>query len=176
MLAARKPPPKKHWYAVSAVLIVAGLVISGVGIAVVVNSVGKQPASEHTFTAGGSTTIHIGAGETKVVYVANATAAGGHHVNCETIGGRRGDVELKRYQGRLTLNQWDATFTVTPRNSGDYTICCTGARSDTFGVGEDPDGGTIFAGILASIAGAFPLIVGLSVLTVIAWLRRRRSA
>jgi hypothetical protein len=115
-------------------------------------------------------------GETNVVYVANATAAGGHRVYCDTTGGQRGDVELKRFEGSLTMNQWDATFTVTPNKSGDYTIRCTGAPSDTFGVGEDPGLGTIFGAVLASIAGALPLIVGLSVLTVTAWLRRRRSA
>jgi hypothetical protein len=158
------------------VLIVAGLVVIGVGVGLVANSLGKQPTSEHTFAAEGSTTLHIDAGETKVVYVANATAAGGHRVHCDTIGGERGDVELKQYPGSLTLNQWDATFTVTPSKSGEYTIRCTGAPSDTFGVGEDPDGGTIFAGVLASIAGAFPLILGLWALIVTAWLRRRRSA
>jgi hypothetical protein len=172
----RKPPPKKLWYVVSAALIAIGLVVIGVGVAMVASSLGKQPTSEHTFRAGGSTTVHIGAGETKVVYVTNATAAGGHRVNCQTTVGERGDAELKRYPGRLTLNQWDATFTLTPRKSGDYTIRCTGAPSDTFGVGEDPDGGTILAGVLASIAGAFPLIIGLSALTVTAWLRRKRSA
>jgi hypothetical protein len=35
--------------------------------------------------------------------------------------------------------------------------------------------GIIFAAVLASIAGAFPLIIRLSMLTVTAWLRRRRS-
>jgi hypothetical protein len=176
MPPTRKPPPKKVWYVVGAMLIVLGLVVCGVGIGIVANSTGSQPASEHTFRTGGSASLHIRAGETKVVYVANATAARGHRVNCVTIGGERGEVELERYEGRLTLNQWDATFILTPSESGDYTIRCTGAPSDTFGVGEDADGGTILAGVLASIAGAFPLIVGLSVLTVVVWLRRRRYA
>ena len=118
--------------------------------------------------------MHIDAGETKVVYVANATAVGGHRVHCDATGGS-GSTEMKQYQGSLTLNQWDATFTVTPSQSGDYTIRCTGAPSDTFGVGEDPGLGGIFASVVAIIAGAFIVIVGLSVLTVIAVLRRRRS-
>jgi hypothetical protein len=172
----RKPPPKKLWYAVSAVLIVLGLFAIGVGIGIVANSLGKQPTSEHTFGARESTTLHIDAGETKVVYVANATAAGGHRVHCDVTGGQRGDGEFKRYPGSLTLNQWDATFTFTPSKSGEYTIRCTGAPTDTFGVGEDPEGGTILAGVLASIAGAFLLVVGLSALTVTAWLRRKRAA
>jgi hypothetical protein len=176
MPPARKPPPKKVWYAVAAVLIVVGLIVCGVGIGIVVNSLGKQPASEHRFGTGESTTVHIDAGETKVVYVANATATGGHRVHCDTTGGDSGSIDMKRYQGSLTLNQWDATFTVTPSKSGEYRIRCTGAPSDTFGVGEDPGLGTIFGAVLASIAGALPVIVGLSVLTVTAWLRRRRSA
>jgi len=83
---------------------------------------------------------------------------------------------IQALSGSLTLNQWEATFIITPKKSGEYTIRCTGAPSDTFGVGEDHDGGTILAGVLASIAGASPLIVGLSALTVTAWLRRKRSA
>ena len=133
MPPARKPPPKKSWYIVGAVLTVVGLIVAGFGIGVVVNSTGTQPASEHTFRAGGSTTVHIDAGETKVVYIANATAAGAHHVHCDTVGGdsASGSLDMKQYQGRLTLNQWDATFTVTPSQSGDYTIRCTGAPSST---------------------------------------------
>jgi preprotein translocase subunit Sss1 len=132
MPAARKPTPKKYWYAVASVLTAVGLIVCGVGIGMIVNSVGMQPTSEHTFGAGGSTTVHIDAGETKVVYVANATAAGGHRVHCDTIGGDSGSVQMNRYRGSLTLNQWDATFTVTPSTTADYTIRCTGAASDTF--------------------------------------------
>jgi hypothetical protein len=150
--------------------------VAGIGIGMVVNSLGKQPASEHTFRTGESTTVHIDAGQTKVVYIANATAAGGHHVHCDAIGGDRGSVEMKRYPGRLTQNQWDATFTVTPTQSGDYTIRCTGAPSDTFGVGGDPGLGAMGASVLISIAGTFLVVVGLSALTVTLWLRRRRSA
>jgi hypothetical protein len=176
MPAARKPAPKKYWYAVAAVLTVVGLIVCGVGTAMVVHSIGKQPPGERTFGARGSTTLHIDADETKVVYIANATAAGGHHVHCDTIGGDSGSVQMKQYQGRLTLNQWDATFTVTPSQSGDYTIRCTGAASDTFGVGDDPGIGATLGSVLAIIAGVFFVIVGLSLLTVTAWLRRRRSA
>lgn len=156
-------------------LTVVGLIVCGVGIGTVVNSIGKQPASEHTFGAGESTTVHIDAGETKVVYVANAPAAGGHRVHCDTIGGDRGATQMKQYQGSLTLNQWDATLTVTPNQSGDYTIRCTGHPSDTFGVGEDPGLRAIFVSVLTSIAGTFLIVVGLSALTVTIWLRRRRS-
>ena len=171
-----KRPPKTYWYVVGAVLTVVGLIVIGVGIAMVASSIGKEPADDHTFPAGGSTTVHIDAGETKVVYVANADAAGGHHVQCHTSGGDAGAIKMSRYDGNLTLNQWDATFTVTPSQGGDYTIRCTGAASDTFGIGEDPGVGTIVGGVLASVAGGLPLIAGLSTLTVTAWLRRRRSA
>ena len=122
MPPARKPAPKKYWYAVAAVLTAVGLVVGSVGIAMVVNSIGRQPTGEHTFGAGESTTVHIDAGETKVVYVANATAAGGHRVHCAATGGDSGSIEMKQYQGSLNLNQWDATFTVSPSQSGDYTI------------------------------------------------------
>jgi hypothetical protein len=176
MPPTHKPAPKRYWYAVAAVLTAVGLAVCGIGIGMVVNSIGEQPTSEHTFGAGESTTVHIDAGETKVVYVANATAVGGHRVHCDAAGGDSGSIEMKQYQGSLTLNQWDATFTVTPSQSGDYTIRCTGAPSDTFGVGEDPGLGGIFASVVAIIAGAFILILGLSALTVTAWLRRRRAA
>jgi hypothetical protein len=176
MPPAPKRAPKRYWYAFAAVLTAVGLAVCGVGIGMVVNSIGKQPASDHTFGAAESTTVHIDAGETKVVYVANATAAGGHRVHCDTTGGDSGSIEMTQYQGSLTLNQWDATFTVTPSQTGDYTIRCTGVPTDTFGVGEDPGLGGIFASVVAIIAGAFIVIVGLSVLTVVAVLRRRRSA
>jgi hypothetical protein len=61
MPPAPEPPPKKLWYAVAAFLIVVGLVVCGVGIGIVVNWLGTQPANDHTFRTGGSTTRHIDA-------------------------------------------------------------------------------------------------------------------
>jgi hypothetical protein len=172
----RKRPPKKYWYALGAAVAMIGLIVCGVGIAMVVNSMGAQPDGAHTFKSGETTTVHIDSGETMLVYVANADAAGGHHVRCGAAGQDGQAVPMKQYQDKLMLNQWEATFTVTPTQSGEYTFGCTGAPIDTFGVGEDPGVRTIFTDVMTSIAGGFLILLGIAVLTVTAVLRHRRSA
>jgi hypothetical protein len=171
---ARKPPPKKFWYIFAAVLIVVGIAVSAVGITNIANSFGQLPSAEHTFTSGGSTTVHVEADQKMLIYIENTSASGRRHIDCASTGGASGGVQLQRYQDSLSLNEWDAAFTLTAGTSGDYTVTCTGAPNDTFGIGEDPGVGDMFGAVLASIAGMLPVIVGLSVLTVCLWLRRRR--
>ncbi|WP_102141306.1 hypothetical protein [Mycobacterium hubeiense] len=156
-------------------LLVIGLVLAGAGIGMMMRAFGKQPDSEHTFGSGGSTTVRIDAGETKVVFIANAAVAGGHQVHCDTFGeGGRG-VEMKQFEDSLTLNQWEATFTITPGTSGNYTVTCMGAASDTFGVGESPGGALLFGSLVGVVGGVIMAMVGISVLVLTAVLRRRRS-
>ena len=158
------------------VIAVIGLIVCAVGVVLVVNSTGKQPASEHTFKNGETTTVHIDGGQTKLVYVANADAAGGHHVRCGAVGDDGQALPMQQYQDSLVLNQWEATFTVTPSESGEYKFQCEGAPTDRFGVGDDPGVRSIFAYVLTTIGGGFLIFVGLATLAVIAVLRHRRTA
>lgn len=173
---ARKPPPNKLWYVVSAALLAVGLVVVvGVGVGIIVHSFGDEPDAGHSFPAGGSTTLHIDAGQQKVVYVANARAAAAHQVHCDTTGDDGKAVSMSRYPGGLVLNRWEAMFTISPDRAGDYTVRCSGAPSDTFGVGDNPGLTPVLGAVLAALFGALLLIAGLSILTVALVLRRRRT-
>jgi hypothetical protein len=172
-----KPAPKKYWYGIGVALLVIGLLTAvGVFVGALVNIMGKQPSAEHTFASGGSTTVHVNARDTKVVYIANADAAGGHHVHCDTSDSSGQPVQMQRHSGSMTLNQWDATFTFTAPTSGDFTVGCVGAASDSFGVGGEPNPGAFVVGILGALGGGVVVVLGIVTIVITAVLRRRRGA
>jgi hypothetical protein len=172
-----KQAPKKYWYGIGVALLVVGLLIAvGVFVGALVNVMGKQPSAEHSFASGGSTTVHVNARETKVVYVANADAAGGHHVHCDTSDSSGQPVPMQRYNGSMTLNQWEATFTFSAGTSGDFTVGCVGAATDSFGVGGEPNPGAFVVGILGALGGGGIVVVGIVTIVITAVLRRRRAA
>jgi hypothetical protein len=172
-----KPAPKKYWYGIGIALLVIGLIIGvGVFVSALVDIMGKQPSAEHTFASGGSTTVHVDAKDTQVVYIANADAAGGHHVHCDTSDSSGQPVQMQRHHGNMTLNQWDATFTFTAPASGDFTVGCVGAASDSFGVGGEPNPGAFVVGILGALGGGVVAVLGIVTIVITAVLRRRRGA
>ncbi|OBI11038.1 hypothetical protein A5714_16965 [Mycobacterium sp. E2462] len=174
--APPKPAPRKHWYAVGAGLLAVGIILGatvfGVGLVTILS---KRPAAEHTFGSGGSTTVHIDAGATKVIYVDNDEGSGRHRVHCDVDGGSTQRPRLQRYDGNMTLNHWDAFFTIDAVDSGDYTIACTGAPADTFGVGDKPSTAAFVATILGGLAGVGIAVAGIVTLVVTAVLRHRRA-
>ncbi len=172
-----KPPPKKYWYGIGGALVAVGLLVgAGVFVGTLVSALGKQPSSGHTFASGSSTLVHADAGETKVIYIANADAAGGHRVHCDTSDSSGQPVAMDRYHGSMTLNQWEATFTFTAGPAGDYTVGCVGAPTDNYGVGGQPDPGALVTGILGAIGGVGIVVGGIATIVVTAVLRRRRIA
>lgn len=133
------------------------------------------PDAEHTFGSGEMTTVHFDAGETKVIFAADPGE--NHHVECNvsTRIGSDDDITVDNYDGTLTINQWQAVFTVTVRNASDYTVTCEGAASDEFGVGGDATPGLLVGGIFAIIGGGFLAAFGILTLIVTAILRQRRK-
>jgi hypothetical protein len=170
-----KRTPNAWWYAVGAALLVIGLLISGAGIGVIVNAFNAQPDSGQTFASGESTTLHFADGATKVIYV-DSGAAGRHHIECNVSNVAERVAKISRYHGNLTINRWEAAFTVTASESGDYTIECTGAPSDTFGVGDNAAAGTFIAGVFGIAAGAGMTLAGIAALVLVAVLRWRRKS
>lgn len=172
-----KQAPKKYWYGIGGALVAVGLLIGvGVFVGALVNVLGKQPGAGHTFASGATTTVHADAGETKVIYIANADAAGGHRIHCDTSDSSGRPVQMQRYHGSLTLNRWEATFTFTAGPSGDYTVGCVGAPTDSFGVGGQPNPGAFVAGVFGALGGGGILVLGVVTIVITAVLRRRRAA
>lgn len=170
-----KQPPSKLWYAVGAGLLVIGLAVgAGVFAVGLVDILSKRPPAEHTFPSGGSTTVHIDGGATKVIYIDNGES-GRHRVHCDVDGGTTQRPRLERYSGNMTLNEWDASFTIDAVDTGDYTVACTGAPSDTFGVGDKPSVAAFAVTILGGLAGGGLAVTGIVVLVLTAVLRRRRA-
>ncbi len=171
-----KRPPGKFWYAIGAGLIVVGLVLGAVvGIGGLFRAFGAQPQDDAIFSSRGSITVPLEPGTRKVLYVANSSAVGGHPINCVAAGTRGGRVSLKRYDGNLTLNQWQAMFTLEATQSGDYNLSCAGDPSDTFGVGGYLSPAAFIVRI-AMICVGFPLaLAGTVIMIVTAVLRRRRN-
>ena len=169
-----KRPPRKFWYAIGAALLALGLALGLVGgVGGVARIKGKQPQSEATFSSGGSTTVHLDPGTRKVLFVAD-TATGGHPVQCVAAGGAVGRVSLNRYTGAMTLNRWQAMFTLEATASGDYTVSCRGAPTDTFGVGGYVSPLALILSVVSSVVGLVLALAGAVTIIVTAVLRRRR--
>lgn len=110
-----------------------------------------------------------------MLFITGATTAGGHPVHCVAAGSGGGRVSLKRYDGTLTLNKWNALFTLDATQAGQYTLSCVGAPSDTFGVGEYVGPGAFIFSIASIIAGLVVILGGAVTMVVTALLRSRRS-
>lgn len=169
-----KRPPKKTWYVVGAVLVFLGLVGVGVAVATIVNVIGKAPDDADTFSSGDAVVVQIDAGATRVVFV-DSGGAEAHDVNCNVANRPGNVVRMERFGGELTLNEWEAVFTVTAQDAGEYRVTCTGLPSDSFGVGDDVGVGSFVGGVFGAIVGAGVGFVGVVVLVVTAVLRHRRA-
>jgi hypothetical protein len=169
-----KRPPRKAWYLVGAVLVLLGLVGAAVAVAMIVDVIGKAPGDSDTFSSGDAVVVQMDAGATRVVFV-DSGGAGAHDVNCDVANRPGNSVRMERFDGSLTLNDWEAIFTVTAQDAGEYRITCTGLPSDSFGVGDDVGVGGFIGGVFGAIAGAGLSFVGVVVLVVTAVLRHRRA-
>ncbi|MCZ8382601.1 hypothetical protein O6P37_27395 [Mycobacterium sp. CPCC 205372] len=100
-------------------LVLLGLVGAAVAVAAIVDVIGKAPGEADTFNSGDAVVVQMDAGTTRVVFV-DSGGAGAHDVNCD-VANRPGDsVPMERFDGSLTLDDWEALFTVTAPNAGEY--------------------------------------------------------
>lgn len=173
----QKAAPKKLWYGVGATLLIVGVLVAALGGAGMIgNFSDAAPDAEHTFGNGETTTVHFDAGETRVIFAAEPDE--NHHVRCNvsTRTGTDDDIKMDNYDGTLTINQWQALFTVTVQKASDYAVKCKGAASDEFGVGGDAKPASLVGGIFAIFGGGILCVAGILTLIITALLRRRRQA
>ncbi|MBP3085484.1 hypothetical protein [Mycolicibacterium fortuitum] len=172
----RKAPPKKRWYGVGAALLLVGLAVVGFGVFGLATVFDVAPDAEHSFANGEMKTVHFDAGETKVIFVADRGEHDTGQCSISTPTGSDDDIKMDNYEGSLTINQWQALFTVTAQTASDYAITCDGASSGQFGVGGDAKATPLVGGIFAIIGGGFLCVLGIVTLVVIGLLRWRRKA
>lgn len=170
----RRRGPKKLWYVIGATLLAAGLLGVGAGVATIVDVMAEQPDDAHIITAGESTRVPFEAGETRVIFA--GTEAAEHDINCDVASREiSSGVQIQQFSGDLTLNRWQAVFTVDVEQPGEYSITCTGAPADTFGVGGDVSVGQFVAGVFGLVVGIGVAVLGIITLIITAVLRHRRS-
>ena len=134
------------------------------------------PDAEHTFANGEMKTVHFDAGETKVIFVADRGEHDTGQCSISTPTGSDDDIKMDNYDGTLTINQWQALFTVTVQKASDYAVTCKGAASDEFGVGGDAKPVSLVGGIFAIFGGGVLCVAGILTLVITALVRRRRRA
>jgi hypothetical protein len=126
-----------------------------------------QPSASDQFASGSSISVTLGAGQTKVIYVENAQ----QRVVCRNDSSESAGedaVTIEPIRADITINNWKAAFAVTAGAPGAYTLTCTGAPGDTFGVGGPAPAGRIGASVvlilltgLTGLAGVITGIIGL---------------
>lgn len=160
------PPPmpvpsrSKTPYVIGALLLVLGIIAAITAVAWGIGAASDAVAGS-SFGSGEAATVSLQAGEPKIIYV---STAGRTHVNCH-LSGDPGHISLKQYSGELTVNQYEAVFTISADQSGDHTVTCLGAGDPTFTIGDDAStsigmavGGGFIGGFIA-FAGAVVLLV-----------------
>ncbi|MFV8142333.1 hypothetical protein ACNQR7_32720 [Mycolicibacterium senegalense] len=88
----------------------------------------------------------------------------------ESPGFSRGEDVNTNYDGGLSLNGWDAIFTVTASQAGEYAVMCEGQPSDRFGVGGNARPTFVIS------AGAFISALGIGTVIVAAVVASRGRA
>ncbi|WP_193433481.1 serine/arginine repetitive matrix protein 2 [Streptomyces fodineus] len=170
-IPAKDLRPRRVWYLVAALL---GLVLAGVGIAVIVVTVQNTVDSIDTarsFSSGDSRTFAFVQGKTKAIYVSQS---GQGQVDCRIPALPPGSITQPTSSFRITLGSrsWDRVFEVKPVSSGDYTLTCTSERPAEFALGDKPQVGATIGGIAAAI-GCFLAAVAATVSIVIVTAVRR---
>lgn len=127
------------------------------------------PASDHQFTAGDETTIHLQAGESKVV---DAGDPSGARAGTCTV---KSPARLRPYDGDLTVGPWHAVGTVSADSAGNYRLECGGPDGLSYSIGGDADT-ELTIGVSGAVAGDFAALVEVVLVVVTAVRRRRPSA
>jgi hypothetical protein len=156
-------------YVIGAVLIVVGIigaiVAAAGGYAAALDSTDAKPFGVDTDTA-----VHLQAGQSKVIYV--AASADNTKVHCD-ITGDTGQAHITSFDGGLSVNQWQALFTIAAESTGDYTVTCSAHDDPSFTIGTDAST-PIALGVGVGVFSGFVAFAGVIVLLV-TFIRRRRT-
>jgi len=156
-------------YVIGAVLLVVGILGAIVGIVWGVSG-SSDAVDGSSFASGESTTVTLQANEPKIIYVSRAER---NPVNCH-LSGDPAHITLTQYGGGLTVDRWEAVFTISADQTGEHTVTCRGAGDPTFTIGNDAST-SIVALAVGIIVGGFIAFAGALVL-LITFLMRRRNA
>ncbi len=106
----------------SAVKHYAPLMVGALGV----GGFAAQPSASAQFPSGGSTSVELRAGETKMIYVDNA-ASPSQRVGCRgaAAASATSAVGIEPVVDDITVNNWRAAFTVTAGAPGTYSFTCT---------------------------------------------------
>jgi hypothetical protein len=156
------------WYWIAPIPVVVGILL---GIAIffvgIAGATRNAPTSSHRFIDGGSTTIHLSAGQRMTIYVQGGTDIKRDFIpECTTDPA----VDLSKYGSTVTLNGWLAVYSFTASQAGEYTVSCTGGSADAvYGVGGYASGVGIFVGLVGLfVLPAVGFLAGAAIAIIVA--------
>ncbi|AKN15609.1 hypothetical protein MHAE_12208 [Mycobacterium haemophilum DSM 44634] len=127
--------PRRFGYAVGATLIATGGIVAISLVAVFLFQVtSKVPTRDHAFGNNQATTVHVNAGGSKSIYTNFASHA---NIRCTV----RGDHAQRIFPagedfGFIPTSLWRARLFFKVKDSGNYTIRCSGPPDVYYGVGD----------------------------------------
>ncbi|MGW1005846.1 serine/arginine repetitive matrix protein 2 [Streptomyces sp. NPDC002520] len=165
--------PRRVWYLVAALL---GLVLAGVGTALVVTTVKNTVDSidtARTFRSGDARTFGFVRGETKAIYVSQS---GTGQVDCRIQGMGSGAMTQPGSTFHVTIGSrsWERVFEVKPASSGDYTLTCTSELPAEFALGDKPEVGAAIGSIAGAVGCFLAAFFGAVAIVVVTAVRRSR--
>ena len=109
--------PRGFWYAIGAALIVIGVIATiTLFVVVLLHLMGRAPTDEHTFGNKEQTTVHLGAGASKTIYVTNGTYSPSSSCTAASAGAGP-DADLSSYNAQVTLGNWRHCSVCPPRTT-----------------------------------------------------------
>ncbi|ALR14186.1 hypothetical protein MYCSP_13190 [Mycobacteroides saopaulense] len=135
----------------------------------------KGPTSQ--FDANGSATSQFASGEQMIIYVADVESVPKltQNTRCVARDENNNDATVSRYNGSLSINQWNALYVVTAHQGGTYTVSCAGYLDITYGLGPRAGTGAITAAFAGPIGGITLTGAGITILIVTASRRRKTT-
>ncbi len=178
----QKKRPKAWWFAVGAILLVAGI---GIGVALFVTAYSTATEKDGVITANAQpANINAPAGEKRMLFVPNGDRA----PSCALVDGTGKNLLLRPIFGEATLEtdgiQWQAFSQVDSAGDGKITITCTPTTSGDGSqvqvrMGAPIDVRTIGGGVVGGLAAIF-LLGGagfvILLVTTILWFSRKPVA
>ncbi|QSE84751.1 hypothetical protein [Rhodococcus koreensis] len=174
--------PRRFGYAVGAALIAIGVLVAiTASVVFAVQLTGRAPTDDHSFGNDQATMVHVDAGGSKTIYTdtmyTNTTSDSS--IRCSVSAAkpfptREDTLYLSRSHFNIPVTQWRPAFSFTVKDSGDYTISCSGAPSDVrYGIGGYVTAGE-FTYLLLAIGTGVVLVIAGIVTVIVTMVRRAR--